>query len=124
MDHRSSAGDARAGQAKRLGSAAGPTKAGRLVVETRGLTKIYGRLAALHECTLCVETGNVFGLLGPNGAGKTTLLRLLLGYLRPTSGRATVLGLDCERQSLVVRRQVAYLPAEAALFAQMRAREV
>jgi ABC-2 type transport system ATP-binding protein len=94
-----------------------------LIVETRSLTKIYGRLAALRDCSLTVERGEIFGLLGPNGAGKTTLLRLLLGYLRPTSGWARIDGLDCQRQSLAVRRKVAYLPAEAAMFPQMRARE-
>jgi ABC-2 type transport system ATP-binding protein len=95
----------------------------RLIVETRSLTKRYGSVAALRECSLGVERGEIFGLLGPNGAGKTTLLRLLLGYLRPTTGTASVAGLDCERQSVAVRRQVAYLPAEAAMFPQMRGRE-
>jgi len=91
-----------------------------LIVETQGLTKTYGELAALRDCSLAVERGEVFGLLGPNGAGKTTLLRLLLGYLRPSAGWAKVAGLDCVRQSVAVRRQVAYLPAEAQLFSQMR----
>jgi ABC-2 type transport system ATP-binding protein len=94
-----------------------------LIVETKLLTKRYGRITALANCSLEVERGEVFGLLGPNGAGKTTLLRLLVGYLRPTAGLARIAGLDCERQSLAVRRQVAYLPAEAALFPQMRGRE-
>jgi len=94
-----------------------------LIVETKELTKIYGALAALRECSLGVAPGEVFGLLGPNGAGKTTLLRLLLGFLRPTRGSATIAGLDCERQSVAVRRHVAYLPAEAALFPHMRGRE-
>src|SRR5213076_2280605 len=73
--------------------------------------------------TLGVERGEVFGLLGPNGAGKTTLLRLLLGFLRPTAGWARIAGLDCQWDSLAVRRQVAYLPAEAAIFPQMRGSE-
>jgi ABC-2 type transport system ATP-binding protein len=94
-----------------------------LIVETNALTKRYGALAALCDCSLAVNAGEVFGLLGPNGSGKTTLLRLLLGYLRPTAGRAKVAGLDCERQSVAVRRQVAYLPADASLFPQMRGRE-
>lgn len=94
-----------------------------LVVETWSLTKSYGSVAALGDCSLGVPEGEVFGLLGPNGAGKTTLLRLILGYLRPTSGRAEVLGQDCVRQSLAVRRNVAYLPAEASMFSQMRGRE-
>jgi ABC-2 type transport system ATP-binding protein len=93
-------------------------------VETESLTKIYGPLRALDQCTLGVRRGEVFGLLGPNGAGKTTLIRLLLGFLQPSSGSARIAGLDCHRQSVAVRRQVAYLPAEAALFPQMRGRDV
>jgi len=93
-------------------------------VETHELTKIYGPLRALDCCTLEVGQGEVFGLLGPNGAGKTTLIRLLLGFLQPSSGHATIARLDCQRQSVAVRRQVAYLPAEAALFPQMRGKEV
>jgi ABC-2 type transport system ATP-binding protein len=94
-----------------------------LIVETNLLTKRYGAVTALCDCSLAVEAGEVFGLLGPNGAGKTTLLRLLLGYLRPTAGWAEVAGLDCERQSLAVRRRVAYLPAEPSIFAHMRGRD-
>jgi ABC-2 type transport system ATP-binding protein len=95
-----------------------------LFIATDGLTKRYRDLAALDGCTLGVERGEIFGLLGPNGAGKTTLLRLLLGYLRPTSGRAAIDGLDCYRQSLRVRRIVSYLPGEARLFPSMRGRQV
>jgi ABC-2 type transport system ATP-binding protein len=98
-------------------------KDGAVIVETRSLTKIYGKLCALRECSLSVAAGEVLGLLGPNGAGKTTLLRLLLGYLRPTSGTARVSGFDCERESVSVRQQVAYLPAEATLFPHMRGRD-
>ena len=94
------------------------------IVATQSLTKIYGPLRALDDCTLQVEQGEVFGLLGPNGAGKTTLIRLLLGFLQPSSGTAEIAGLDCQRQSVAVRKNVAYLPAEAALFPQMRGREV
>ncbi len=94
-----------------------------MIVETHELTKTYGTLAALSGCSLGVAKGEVVGLLGPNGAGKTTLIRLLLGYLRPTSGRAAVGGHDCERQSVAVRRLVAYLPAEASMFPQMSGRD-
>ena len=106
----------KSGEGHTRDSAQHDKEAARLSVETHSLTKTYGSLAALRDCSLAVEAGEVFGLLGPNGAGKTTLLRLLLGYLRPTLGRATVAGLDCERQSVAVRRKVAYLPAEASLF--------
>jgi len=65
-----------------------------MLVRTEDLTKRYGGFAALDACSLGVQPGEIFGLLGPNGAGKTTLLRLLLGYIRPTGGRATVCGCD------------------------------
>jgi ABC-2 type transport system ATP-binding protein len=94
------------------------------IVETHNLTKTYRSVHALAECSLSVMRGEVFGLLGPNGAGKTTLIRLILGYLRPTDGWAKVEGLDCHRQSVQVRRQVSYLPAEASLFPNMRGKEV
>jgi ABC-2 type transport system ATP-binding protein len=94
------------------------------LVVTAALTKRYGDVTALSNCTLHIDQGEVFGLLGPNGAGKTTLLRLLLGYLRPTNGVARIAGWDCHRHSLEVRRRVAYLPGEARLFRQMRGRDV
>src|ERR1700747_2805930 len=94
------------------------------LVEKRNLTKNYGRTLALSDVTLSIRPGEVFGLLGPNGSGKTTLLRLLLGYLRPTAGEARVDGLDCRRQSLEVRRRVAYLPGEMRMFPVMRCRDV
>ncbi|MFN7625433.1 MAG: ABC transporter ATP-binding protein [Pirellula sp.] len=84
------------------------------------LVKRYGEFFALSGCTLSVKPGSIFGLLGPNGAGKTTLIRCLLGYLKPTSGRATIGGVDCIRNSLEVRRSVSYLPAESKLFRLMR----
>lgn len=93
-------------------------------VEIRNLTKRYGRLAALDACTFEVAQGEVFGLLGPNGAGKTTLLRMLLGFLRPTAGSATIDGLDCYRESIAVRGRASYLPGEVRLPRGWRGRDV
>ena len=90
------------------------------IVQVDGLTKQYGTFRALDSCCLSIPEGSVFGLLGPNGAGKTTLIRSLLGYLRPTSGSASVDGFDCARESLAVRKRVSYLPAETKLFRMMR----
>jgi ABC-2 type transport system ATP-binding protein len=72
------------------------TTSGRSVpaIETRGLTKAYGHILAVDDLTLTVAPGEIFGFLGPNGAGKTTTMRVLLGLIRPTSGRAHVLGMD------------------------------
>ncbi len=93
-------------------------------VQTEGLSKRYGDFYALRECSVDVAAGEVFGLLGPNGAGKTTLLRLLMGFLFPTAGRATIGGLDVTRNSVAVRRLVSYLPGDARLPRHMRARSV
>ena len=89
------------------------------MVETVGLTKWYGAVHALTDLSMDVRRGEVFGLLGPNGSGKTTIIRILLGLLRPTSGRATLGGFDCWRESLRVRRLVSYLPGELRLFGGM-----
>jgi ABC-2 type transport system ATP-binding protein len=94
------------------------------LVATRGLTKKYRHVTALADCSFEVQPGEIFGLLGPNGAGKTTLLRLLMGYLRPTAGEAAIGGLDCLRDSVKVRRTVAYLPGEVRLFRTMRGRDI
>ena len=95
-----------------------------MYVETQSLSKRYGDFTALDQFSFGVERGEVVGLLGPNGAGKTTLLRLLMGYLRPTAGKAFIDGLDCYRQSYEVHRRVSYLPGEARLFRTMRGRDV
>ncbi|NMO13961.1 ABC transporter ATP-binding protein [Pyxidicoccus fallax] len=67
-------------------------------IRTEGLTKTYGPRAAVKDLSLEVPVGSVFGFLGPNGAGKTTTIRMLLGLVRPTSGTATVMGVDVSRQ--------------------------
>jgi len=93
------------------------------VVRTEGLTKAYGRRVALSDLDLEIEPGEVFGYLGPNGAGKTTTLRLLAGMLRPTSGRAQVLGRDAWRDSVAVHRQMGYLSGEPAMYDRLTGRD-
>src|SRR6476661_2165896 len=95
----------------------------REVVETLALSKQYGRVAALEDCTLSIGRGEVFGLLGPNGAGKTTLLRLLMGFLQPTRGRAAIGGRDCWRESVAVHAGVSYLPGDVRLVRGMNGRD-
>ena len=69
-------------------------------IETEKLTKAYGRSRGIRYVDLAVEEGEVFGFLGPNGAGKTTTVRTLLGFLRPTGGRAWVFGMDTRKKSV------------------------
>ena len=88
-------------------------------IETRGLTKYYGRVVGLEQLSLEVAQGEVFGFLGANGAGKTTTIRMLLDLVRPTSGTASILGFDCHRQSLDARRRIGYLPGEMPFYPEL-----
>jgi ABC-2 type transport system ATP-binding protein len=93
-------------------------------IETIGLGKTYdGRVRALDGLDLRVERGEVFGYLGPNGAGKSTTIRILLDLIRPTDGRASLLGLDTRAQSLEARRRVGYLPGDLRLSDRLSGRE-
>ena len=85
-------------------------------IRTEELTKTYGRKGrGIRDVSLEVEEGEIFGFLGPNGAGKTTTIRTLLGFMRPTGGRAEVFGLDVRKRSVEVRARVGNLPGEFAL---------
>ncbi len=94
------------------------------LVDVQGLGKRYGDFQALADCRLQVQRGEVFGLLGPNGAGKTTLMRCLLGFLQPTSGRATIGGYDCWSQRTQAHGLLSYMPAQPQLPRLLRARDV
>jgi len=85
-------------------------------IETFRLTRDFGPVRALDGLDLAVERGEIFGFLGPNGAGKSTALRLMLDLIRPTSGRATIHGHDCQHESLTVRSLVGQLAGEVRLY--------
>jgi len=86
------------------------------IIQTESLTKEYAGFRALDALNLRIEPGEVYGLLGPNGSGKSTAIRLMLGFLRPTSGRARINGYDCWNDSVSARRQMTYLPGELRLY--------
>ena len=85
------------------------------VIDVQGLTKDYGQGRGIFDLTFQVERGEVFGFLGPNGAGKTTTIRHLMGFIRPTAGRAAILGMDCFTQAAAIQAHVGYLPGELSL---------
>ena len=93
------------------------------VIETSGLTKVYGRQTAVSDLSFEVEAGEIFGFLGPNGAGKTTTLLMLLGLTEPTLGKSRVLGFNPVREPLKVKRVVGYLPENMGFYGDMTARE-
>jgi ABC-2 type transport system ATP-binding protein len=85
-------------------------------VEVHSLTKKFGDFTAVDRVTFNIRRGEIFGFLGPNGAGKTTTIRMLLALLRPTSGRATVLGYDVERQPEDIREHIGYMSQRFSLY--------
>ncbi len=94
------------------------------VIELKDVTKQFGNNTALDQVSFEVPSGVVFALLGENGAGKTTAIRLMLGLAEATAGNVRVLGLDCRRDGLEIRRRVGYLPERPTLYEWMTAAEI
>ena len=92
-------------------------------LEARGLSKTFGRVNALVDLDLEVAPGEVLCLLGANGAGKTTTINLFLGFLEPTSGSATVDGLDVSSNALEIKRKLAYVPEQVNLYRNLTGME-
>ncbi|MEA1902102.1 MAG: ABC transporter ATP-binding protein [Actinomycetota bacterium] len=90
---------------------------------TEGLTKHYGDVEALIDLDLEVKKGEVFGFLGPNGAGKTTMIRTILDLIRPTSGRASILGMDTHEHAVDLRNSIGYVPGDLALYPSLTGRD-
>ena len=93
------------------------------VLQAEGLTKAFGAKLAVDGVSLQLGPGEIVGLLGPNGAGKTTTLKILLGMLRPTRGRATILGHDSTTQAIAIKARVGYSPDEPAFYDFLTGRE-
>jgi len=92
-------------------------------IETQGLTKRFGAFVAVDTLDLRVEPGEVFGLLGSNGAGKSTAIRMLCGLLTPTSGRASVLGIDVAKDPEGVKRRIGYMTQRFSLYDDLSVEE-
>ena len=92
-------------------------------IRTEALTKHYKDVKALVDLDLEVDHGEVFGFLGPNGAGKTTTIRSLLHFIFPTSGAASVLGMDVASNAVEIRSRVAYMPSEYSMYPKLTGAE-
>ncbi|HEX9635572.1 MAG TPA: ABC transporter ATP-binding protein [Candidatus Limnocylindria bacterium] len=86
------------------------------IIQTEKLTKSYGPHRGIVEVDLEIREGEAFGFLGPNGAGKTTTIRTLLDHIRPTSGRATIFGIETTVDPVAIHRRLGYLPGEFVLY--------
>ena len=93
-------------------------------IKAEGLTKYYGKARGIVGLDLCVEQGEFFGFIGPNGAGKSTTIRTLLGLIRPSSGKAAVMGKEIGKENQEILREVGYLPSEAVFYQGTRVRDV
>lgn len=90
-------------------------------IETKKLTKSYGKERGIVDLDLSIEEGEFFGFIGPNGSGKSTTIRTLLGLIFPSSGTATVFGKDISKFGPEIREQIGYLPSEVFYYDNMRA---
>jgi ABC-2 type transport system ATP-binding protein len=93
------------------------------VIETEGLTKLYGTSRGIEDVGFSVEAAEVFGFLGPNGAGKTTTIRTLLDLLHPSAGSARIFGLDSHRETVPIRARLGNLPGDFGYGKQATGRE-
>jgi ABC-type multidrug transport system ATPase subunit len=93
------------------------------MLETRNLTKAFGKVVAVNDVSLMVNKGELFGLLGTNGAGKTTTMKIFSCLLKPSSGQALVDGLDVVKSPIDVKRRIGYMPEAPPLYDKLTGRE-
>ena len=91
------------------------------VIETKKLTKYYGKARGIIDVDMTVNEGEIFGFIGPNGAGKSTTIRTLLSLVHKTSGEARIFGMDCEKDKVKILADIGYLPGEVFYYDNMRA---
>jgi len=94
------------------------------VIETKKLTKYYGKSRGIIDVDLSIEEGEIFGFIGPNGAGKSTTIRTLLALIHPTSGSATIFGKDVITHAKEIHQEIGYLPSEVFYYDNMKVKEL
>jgi len=93
------------------------------MIKTEKLTKKFGRFVAVDAIDLEVKAGEIYGFLGPNGAGKTTTIRMLIGLLKPSSGKVYLAGYDLEKNPLSAKSLVGFIPDRPYIYEKLTARE-
>ncbi|MFA5459619.1 MAG: ABC transporter ATP-binding protein, partial [Bacilli bacterium] len=94
------------------------------VIKISNLTKTFGKVTAVDKINLEVKQGDFFGFVGPNGAGKSTAINCLLNFLFPTEGDMTILGLDCIKDSVELKKYIGFVPAEVFYYENMTVKEL
>lgn len=90
------------------------------IINVKNLTKYYGRNLGIKDVGFGIQKGSIFGFIGPNGAGKSTTIRIMLGFIKPTSGEVTIFGKDCFRHGKQIRSRIGYIPAEVNYYNDMK----
>lgn len=93
-------------------------------IETKGLTKVYGKARGITGLELAVEEGEFFGFIGPNGAGKSTTIRILTGLIKSSGGSASIFGKDVSGKKDEILADIGYLPSEAVFYNGMKVKDV
>lgn len=94
------------------------------ILETKNLTKHYGRSRGIVNVSISIEKGEIFGFIGPNGAGKSTTIRTLLGFLKPSDGSASIFGMDCFSRIREIKARLGYVPAEVSYYDDMKIKDL
>src|SRR5882757_6595237 len=100
-----------------------PSNAPDIAIDVAGLSKSFGGREVVHDLSMQVKRGTIYGFLGPNGSGKTTTIRMLCGLLTPDSGEGTCLGYDIRRDADKIKRQVGYMTQRFSLYQDLSVRE-
>jgi ABC-2 type transport system ATP-binding protein len=94
------------------------------VIEIKNLTKNYGKNRGIQDVNISVEQGEIFGFIGPNGAGKSTTIKTLLNFTYPTSGEATILGMDTVKESEKIKEYIGYVPSEVRYYDDVKVKDI
>ena len=102
---------------------AAPASGSDIAINVEGLSKSFGGREVVHDLSMQVKRGSIYGFLGPNGSGKTTTIRMLCGLLTPDAGEGTCLGYDIRRDADKIKRQVGYMTQRFSLYQDLSVRE-
>lgn len=94
------------------------------ILETKNLTKYYGKARGIIDVSITIEKGEIYGFIGPNGAGKSTAIRTLLGFIKPTGGSAEIFGLDCFSRNDRIKAEIGYVPSEINYYDDMKVKDL
>ena len=93
-------------------------------IETKNLTKSYGKSRGISDINLTVKEGEIFGFVGPNGAGKSTTIRTLLNFIFPDSGEAEIFGKDIVKESSEIKKILGYVPSEVKFYDEIKVKDI